>query len=216
MFSKTHRTNGSHRTCDSIIPPIQQNKIVHFSINQQRYNESIRNHNNNIVIGVGPAGTGKTYIPCIIAVEMLIKKKINKILITRPAVNVGESHGFLPGDIENKMMPYMKPIYDCFIKSGVSNDMIRSYLKNEIIEICPLSYIRGRTFSNCFLIADEIQNSTISQTKMLLTRIGENCKVVMTGDPDQSDLPMAANGLTDLIERINFQVENNNDSCISQ
>jgi phosphate starvation-inducible PhoH-like protein len=165
-------------------------------------------------VGVGPAGTGKTYIPCSIAAEMLIKKKIKKILITRPAVNVDESHGFLPGDIESKMMPYMKPIYDCFVKSGVSKETIRTYLKNEIIEICPLSYIRGRTFSDCFLLADETQNCTINQMKMLLTRIGQNCKVVMTGDTSQSDLPTAANGLADLIERLEVHFESSDESCI--
>ena len=195
------------------------NKKAHtlpLSLNQRRYEESIRSPLNSIIVGVGPAGTGKTYIPCSIAAEMLVKKKIKKILITRPAVNVDESHGFLPGDIESKMMPYMKPIYDCLNKSGVSNDLIRSYIKNGIIEICPLSYIRGRTFSDCFLLADETQNCTVNHVKTLLTRIGENCKVVMTGDTSQSDLPTPVNGLSDLIERIDIQIADSLDDAFAE
>ena len=191
-------------------------RTLPLSLNQRRYEESIRSPLNSIIVGVGPAGTGKTYIPCSIAAEMLIKKKIKKILITRPAVNVDESHGFLPGDIESKMMPYMKPIYDCLNKSGVSNDLIRSYIKNGIIEICPLSYIRGRTFSDCFLLADETQNCTVNHVKTLLTRIGENCKVVMTGDTSQSDLPTPVNGLSDLIERIDIQIADSLDDAFAE
>ena len=173
-----------------------------FNPTQKLYEESIRNPKNSIIVGVGPAGTGKTFIPCSVAADMLAKKKIRKILITRPAVSVDESHGFLPGDIESKMMPYMRPNYDCLQQNGVSNDAIRAHLRNDIIEICPLSYIRGRTFSDCFLLADETQNATVNQMKMLLTRIGQNCKVVLTGDLSQSDLVAKQNGLSDLLERI--------------
>jgi phosphate starvation-inducible PhoH-like protein len=172
---------------------------------QQRYEAAIRDPDNGIIVGVGPAGTGKTFVPCAVAAELFLTKKIRKILITRPAVNADESHGFLPGDIESKMMPYMRPIYDCLVQSGVTTAEIRAHLKNEVIEICPLSYTRGRTFSDCFVIADETQNTTPNQMKMLLTRIGSNCKMVLTGDPSQSDISPCQhkkNGLVDLLDRI--------------
>ena len=180
---------------------------------QQRYESAIRNATNKVIVGVGPAGTGKTFVPCAVAVEMFLTKKIQKIMITRPAVNVDESHGFLPGDIESKMMPYMRPIYDCFAKSGLTAADMRGYLKNEELEICPLSYTRGRTFSDCFVIADETQNTTPNQMKMLLTRIGSNCKMVMTGDPSQSDIWQSGkNGLVDFLER--YESKRGRDSCI--
>ena len=176
---------------------------------QKRYEAAIRNPGNGIIVGVGPAGTGKTFVPCAVAAELFLTKKIRKILITRPAVNADESHGFLPGDIESKMMPYMRPIYDCLVQSGVTTAEIRAHLKNEVIEICPLSYTRGRTFSDCFVIADETQNTTPNQMKMLLTRIGSNCKMVLTGDPTQSDIwtspdhyERKKNGLVDLLDRV--------------
>jgi phosphate starvation-inducible PhoH-like protein len=187
--------------------------IQTHTTSQNKYEASIRDPRNSVIIGHGPAGTGKTYVPCKIAIEMLQKKEISKILITRPAVCVDESHGYLPGDIESKMMPYMRPIYDCFQKS-ISPETLRLYLKNEVIEICPLSYIRGRTFSDCFLLADEMQNSTSIQTKTLLTRIGENCKVVLTGDLSQSDLKTPMNGLADILDRIEEQYFETDECCI--
>ena len=181
---------------------------------QLKYETAIRNGNNKVIVGVGPAGTGKTFVPCAVAAEMFLTKRVRKILITRPAVNVDESHGFLPGDIESKMMPYMRPIYDCLSNSGLTISDIRAHLKNEEIEICPLSYTRGRTFSDCFVIADETQNMTPNQMKMLLTRIGGNCKMVMTGDPSQSDIWQSGkNGLVDFLERFE-QTEILHDSCI--
>lgn len=186
---------------------------LNLSSSQYRYEASIRDPRNRVIIGHGPAGTGKTYTPCKIAIEMLQKKEISKILITRPAVCVDESHGYLPGDIESKMLPYMRPIYDSFQKS-ISPETLRQYLKNEIIEICPLSYIRGRTFSDCFLLADETQNCTVGQMKMMLTRIGENCKVVLTGDLSQSDLQTPHNGLADILDRIEEQYMEQDECCI--
>ena len=184
-----------------------------YTAQQARYFDAIRNVNNHLILGVGPAGTGKTSIPCTIAADMLAKKQIKKILITRPAVCADESHGYLPGNIDSKMLPYMLPIYDCFTKAGISNDVLRAHLVSQTIEICPFSYIRGRTFSNCFLLADETQNCTPNQIKMLLTRAGENCKMVLTGDPDQSDLPEAQeNGLSDLLGRIAGKFEEGDES----
>jgi phosphate starvation-inducible PhoH-like protein len=189
-------------------------KHKQLTVNQQRYSDYIRRPDSKIVIGVGAAGSGKTYIPCAIGIEHLINKKVSKILITRPAVSLDEEHGFLPGKLEDKMLPYMKPIYDCFLKY-VSMDTLRSYLKNETIEICPLSFIRGRTFENCFMIADETQNTTISQMRTLLTRIGEDCKVVVTGDLSQTDLPRSPmNGLADLLDRRDKLFETSDESCI--
>lgn len=181
---------------------------------QMRYNASIRNRRNPITIGTGPAGTGKTTIPCIVAAEMLSKREIKKILITRPAICADENHGFLPGTIESKMTPYLLPIFDCFNQAGINNDTIRAHLITKTIEICPFSFIRGRTFTNCFLLADETQNTTPNQMKMLLTRVGENCKMVLTGDLDQSDLPGPVNGLGDLVRRITNQFEYSDESCI--
>lgn len=189
--------------------------MLRYTANQIRYQETIKNANNNLILGVGPAGTGKTSIPCAIAAEMLSKKLIKKILITRPAVCADESHGYLPGNIDSKMLPYMLPIYDCFVKAGISNDVLRAHLMSKTIEICPFSYIRGRTFSNCFLLADETQNCTPNQMKMLLTRVGENCKMVLTGDPDQSDLVHGTNGLADLMRRIEHRFESSDEVCIS-
>lgn len=191
--------------------------MLRYTANQIKYQDTIRNVNNKLIIGVGPAGTGKTSIPCAIAADMLAKKQIKKILITRPAVCAEESHGYLPGNIDSKMLPYMLPIYDCFTKAGISNEVLRNHLVSRTIEICPFSYIRGRTFSNCFLIADETQNCTPNQIKMLLTRVGENCKMVMTGDPDQSDLPrsLGENGLNDLLRRISNQFETSDETCFN-
>ena len=187
--------------------------MINQTFNQLRYSASIRNPFNNVIIGVGPAGTGKTSIPCAVAVEMLAKKQIKKVLITRPAVCADENHGFLPGNIDSKMLPYVIPIYDSFNKHGMSHETLRSHLLTKTIEICPLSYIRGRTFSNCFLLADEAQNCTINQMKLLLTRIGENCKTVITGDLDQSDL-VGPNGLKDLLDRLDNRFETCDETCI--
>jgi phosphate starvation-inducible PhoH-like protein len=188
--------------------------LAQMTPNQQRYADLIRHPDNKIVIGVGAAGSGKTYIPCTAGIEHLVNKKVSKILITRPAVSLDEQHGFLPGTLEDKMLPYMKPIYDCFLKY-ISMDTLRSHLKNETIEICPLSYIRGRTFESCFMIADETQNTTINQMRTLLTRIGEDCKVVITGDLSQSDLPIVPmNGLADLLNRCDKLFEVSDENCI--
>lgn len=199
MTRMLRRLNSNVKTTDAVMRALNPA--------QKRYEAAIRDAANSVIVGVGPAGTGKTFVPCAVATEMFLTKKIRKILITRPAVNVDESHGFLPGDIESKMLPYMRPIYDCLTKSGLTMGDIRGHLKNEEIEICPLSYTRGRTFSDCFVIADETQNTTPNQMKMLLTRIGGNCKMVLTGDPSQSDIWQSGkNGLVDFLERYSCTV----------
>lgn len=163
------------------------------------YQDFMRDFNVPLVIGIGPAGTGKTHFACKIALEHLDNQKINKIIITRPTISVGQNIGFLPGDIEAKMTPWLIPLYDNFVKTSDDTKLIKTYFHNNLIEICPLSYIRGRTFDNCFVIADEMQNSSISEMKSLVTRIGYNSKLVITGDINQTDLSNNTNGLEDIM-----------------
>lgn len=171
---------------------------------------------NPIVVCVGQAGSGKTYIACKAGIEKLHKKEVNKLIITRPAICVDESHGYLPGDMNSKMEPYLKPIYDSFL-DYITMNTLKTHIKNEVIEICPFSFLRGRTFKNCFIIADETQNTTKSQMQTLLTRIGTNCKIIINGDITQSDLKLGQNeknGLLDLIDRCERQFELSDELCI--
>jgi phosphate starvation-inducible PhoH-like protein len=154
---------------------------------QLKFQSLIQNNNLPIVIASGPAGTGKTMIACNEAIRLLKESKINKIIITRPAINVEENIGFLPGTLEKKMMPYMLPIYDYFL-DYYTMDNIDNLITNNKLEISPLAYMRGRTFKDCIIIADEMQNSSINQMKMLLSRIGSNSKLLITGDLEQSDI----------------------------
>jgi|UniRef100_A0A6C0BF67 phosphate starvation-inducible PhoH-like protein len=174
-------------------------KALEKNPNHKAYAYHIANPNVPVVIGIGPAGCGKTLISCAHAINRLVNKEINKVVITRPAVSMDESHGYLPGDIESKMMPWLIPIYDCF-KQYVSVQRLREYIQNEDIEICPMSFIRGRTFNNSWIIADEVQNSTVNQMKTLLTRIGNDSKMILTGDLQQCDLK-ETNGLEDFLKR---------------
>jgi phosphate starvation-inducible protein PhoH and related proteins len=169
---------------------------------QHIYQEFMRNMDIPFVIGIGPAGTGKTHFACKIALEQLDNKNIKKIIITRPTISVGQNIGFLPGDIEAKMTPWLIPLYDNFVKSSNDNKLIKSYIHNNFIEICPLSYIRGRTFENCFVIADEMQNSSINEMKSLITRMGSNSKLIVNGDLHQSDITDSINGLDHLMSLI--------------
>ena len=168
---------------------------------QQQYKESLENFQLPIVLCTGPAGTGKTMIACNEAINSLKSKKINKIIITRPTITVEENIGFLPGTIEDKLYPFMIPIYDYFLEY-YTKEQIHSLINNGRLEIAPLAFMRGRTFSNSFVIADEMQNSSKNQFKMLLTRIGENSKLVITGDLMQNDLG-PDNGLQDFLEILN-------------
>lgn len=143
---------------------------------------------NEIVFTIGPAGTGKTYLSVAIGLAALKAKKINRIILTRPAVEAGESLGFLPGDLSEKVNPYLKPLLDA-LEDMVPNDRLRAYFERNIIEIIPLAYMRGRTLNNAFLILDEAQNATAMQMKMFLTRLGVNSKAIITGDITQIDLP---------------------------
>lgn len=143
---------------------------------------------NDVVFAVGPAGTGKTYISVALAVRALKNKEVKKIIITRPAVEAGENLGFLPGDLKEKIDPYLRPIYDA-LDDMVPAEKLKYYQENRVIEIAPLAYMRGRTLHNAFILLDEAQNTTTMQIKMFLTRMGPNSKVIITGDQSQVDLP---------------------------
>ncbi|MGN1036591.1 MAG: PhoH family protein [Ruminococcus sp.] len=156
------------------------------TVGQKKYADSIKN--NTIVLGIGPAGTGKTYLAVAMAVKAFRNHEIKKIILTRPAVEAGEKLGFLPGDLQDKVDPYLRPLYDAlFDMFGADN--FQKYMEKGIIEVAPLAYMRGRTLDDAFIILDEAQNTTSEQIKMFLTRLGENSKMVITGDITQIDLP---------------------------
>lgn len=144
---------------------------------------------NDIVFALGPAGTGKTYIAVALAVRALKEKEIKKIFLVRPAVEAGETLGFLPGDLKEKLDPYLRPLYDA-LEDMIHFDKLKIYLEKNIIEIAPLAYMRGRTLSNCYVILDEAQNATEMQFRMFLTRLGKGGKIIITGDDSQIDLPL--------------------------
>jgi phosphate starvation-inducible PhoH-like protein len=173
--------------------------------NQEKYMDFLNDDDLKLIIAVGPAGTGKTLFACLKAISQLKSGEINKLVVTRPVVTVEEDIGFLPGNIVKKMDPWTRPIFDLFLEF-FSKSELDNYINSNIIEISPLAFMRGRTFKNSFIIADEMQNSSPNQMKMLTTRIGINSKMVITGDLKQSDLPKD-NGLYDLIDKI--QIYNN-------
>lgn len=157
---------------------------------------------NHIVITVGPAGTGKSYLATLAALRDLKIGKVNKIVITRPAIEVDqERHGFLPGDLTSKMEPWVRPLIDV-MKEYIEYQNILHMIEQNVIEIAPLAFMRGRTFKNAWIIADEMQNSTVGQMKMLMTRIGQGSRIVVTGDIEQTDRPGDSNGLIDVVKRL--------------
>ena len=166
--------------------------------NQQMMVDKARNH--DLMFAIGPAGTGKTYTAVAIAVKALKNKEVKKIIITRPAVEAGENLGFLPGDLKEKIDPYLRPIYDA-LDDMIMPDKLKFFIENRIIEIAPLAYMRGRTLNNAFILLDEAQNTTPMQMKMFLTRMGIASKTIITGDKTQMDLPKnQKSGLVDAME----------------
>lgn len=168
------------------------------TLGQKKYVDAI--NRSSIVFGVGPAGTGKTYLAVALAVYALKNKEIDKIILTRPAVEAGEKLGFLPGDMNEKVDPYLRPLFDA-LQEMMGQDAYLRHIERGSIEIAPLAYMRGRTLSNSFIILDEAQNTTKEQMKMFLTRMGENSRIVVTGDVTQIDLPKnVKSGMIDAIE----------------
>lgn len=177
-------------------------EIVPKSRAQERLILSLFDPETHITIAVGPAGTGKTYLAMQAAIKALRTGEVEKIVLTRPAVEVdGEKHGFLPGDLNQKMEPWTRPLLDTLNEYYSPKD-VAQMLADQIIEISPLAFMRGRTFKSAYIIADEMQNSTPGQTKMLLTRIGAGSRIVVTGDVEQADRTKSNNGLIDLCERL--------------
>lgn len=177
-------------------------QLLPQSVNQEKYVIALTDPDVDIVLASGPAGTGKTYLAMLAAIQALRRKECEKILLTRPAVSVDEEkHGFLPGDLNEKMEPWVRPLFDVLREYYSSREIIQM-VEEQIIEIAPLAFCRGRTFKNSFIIADEMQNATPNQMKMIMTRIGEGSKIVITGDVRQADRKNSDNGLLDLKEKL--------------
>jgi phosphate starvation-inducible PhoH-like protein len=182
-----------------IILPGLRRVIAPKTPGQRDYLQAIAAH--DVVVSIGPAGTGKTYLAVAKAVEALARKRVRRMILARPAVEAGESLGFLPGDLQAKVDPYLRPLYDA-LEDMMPHDRVQKALETRTIEIAPLAYMRGRTLADAFIILDEAQNATGAQMKMFLTRLGVNSKVVVTGDKTQVDLPKREDSGLIQIERI--------------
>ncbi len=186
-FKKSGKAASTEIVEDMTISRLSSGKHIGPRTKGQReYAEAMKNY--DIVFGVGPAGTGKTYLAMAFAVDALKKQEVRRIILTRPAIEAGESLGFLPGDMYEKISPYLRPLYDA-LYDMMEAERIEKYIETGIIEVAPLAYMRGRTLNDAFIILDEAQNCTAEQMKMFLTRLGFDSKAVITGDMTQSDLP---------------------------
>ena len=187
MGNKSLVENGDLKHGEDVLVFGRYGKIIKaLTINQKKIVE--KSAKNDLIFAIGPAGTGKTYTAVALAVRALKNKEIKKIILTRPAIEAGESLGFLPGDLKEKLDPYMQPLYDA-LQDMLTAQKFQSYIEDGIIEIAPLAFMRGRTLSNAYAILDEAQNASESQLKMFLTRMGKNSKFIVTGDITQVDLP---------------------------
>jgi len=186
----TSQSSDDYKTTEAsgsvIVHGVNGKKIKPQSVNQRKMVELMRK--NDMVFAIGPAGTGKTYVGVALAVQALKSKEVKRIILTRPAVEAGENLGFLPGDLKEKLDPYMQPLYDA-LRDMIPAEKLTHFIDNGTIQIAPLAFMRGRTLDNAFVILDEGQNTTHAQMKMFLTRMGKNAKFLLTGDPGQIDLP---------------------------
>jgi phosphate starvation-inducible protein PhoH and related proteins len=184
--------------------------IVPKNPKQQLYVDALRKPQPYIVIASGSAGSGKTLLATSVGVEKLKEGVVDRLILTRPTVSVGDELGFLPGDLQAKMEPWIRPLYDA-MSYYYPRSKIEKMMKDGIVEIAPLTFMRGRTFEKSWIICDEAQNTTIDQMLMTITRIGDNSKMVITGDPLQHDRGFDVNGLTDLINKLDYNSDNNDD-----
>ncbi len=197
-FSDGHTDSATAQDLSNIVLKTKKRHIYPRSATQAAYIQEMMN--NELVFGLGPAGTGKTYLAVALAVSMMLEGKIDKIILSRPAVEAGENLGFLPGDLKEKVDPYLRPLYDALYEMLPAEQVDKKIALGEI-EIAPLAFMRGRTLSNAFVILDEAQNTTPMQMKMFLTRLGENSRMVVNGDLSQVDLPRGTiSGLRDALE----------------
>ena len=186
QIAEDNTTSLQDYVSKSRINPAGKKVVTARSVNQRRYIEAIDKY--DIVFGIGPAGTGKTYLAVAMAVQALMSKRVNRVILARPAVEAGEKLGFLPGDLQDKVDPYLRPLYDALFDL-MDSERVTKLLEKRVIEVAPLAFMRGRTLSDAFVILDEAQNTTSEQMKMFLTRIGFGSKAVITGDVTQIDLP---------------------------
>jgi phosphate starvation-inducible PhoH-like protein len=188
FYDASGSENGVRRVAEAapVVVPGPRKTVRPKSEGQAQYLAAIEE--NDVVVGIGPAGTGKTYLAVAMAVDALFRKRVKRIILARPAVEAGENLGFLPGDLQEKIDPYLRPLYDA-LEDMIPPDRLRRAMESRSIEIAPLAYMRGRTLQDAFVILDEAQNATRAQMKMFLTRLGMNSKAVITGDKTQIDLP---------------------------
>ncbi|MCF6297379.1 MAG: PhoH family protein [Flavobacteriaceae bacterium] len=186
LLTANSQEKNSKKDKDVLVHGLNGKQIKAQTVNQRKMVDLIQK--NDMLFAIGPAGTGKTYTAVALAVKALKNKDVKKIILTRPAVESGENLGFLPGDLKDKLDPYMQPLYDA-LRDMIPHEKLDSFREKDIIQIAPLAFMRGRTLDNAFVILDEAQNTTHSQMKMFLTRMGKNAKFLITGDPSQIDLP---------------------------
>lgn len=200
-FAKDKKMTDKKKESDSNIAIQTKKKTISpRSPGQAEYIKAIQNH--SLVFGLGPAGTGKTYLAVAVAVSAYLSGKVERLILCRPAIEAGERLGFLPGDMKEKVDPYLRPIYDS-LQDMLPHEILAKKMETGEIEVAPLAFMRGRTLSNAFVIVDEAQNTTVSQMKMILTRLGENSRMVINGDTGQTDLPSGVtSGLRDAVDRL--------------